>query len=139
MGLKQRRGISGILPMRANLNASRCSHPGLTGREPRFCNPALAHFVDGDQCYRARSLRKRARYLLMIDDSAINDRPVNQAGVQVGFLEADKEAFTNGRAPAGEQVQRWKLELLSVLRVGCHQSLNVAGVVGVELTLDQST
>ena len=71
----------------------------------------------------------------MVDHGGTRDDPVLQVGVEIGFLETVGEPRAQLLPAVGQQGGR-VLELAGVLRVGGEDRLHIAGVVGVELALD---
>ena len=82
-----------------------------------------------------RGLRETCGDELVIDDRGAGDDAVEQARVEVGLFKTREETRAHLGMAGGEKFVGM-LELAGVGGVGGKQGIDVAGVVGVELALD---
>ena len=71
----------------------------------------------------------------MIDDDVTHNGTADEFGVNVGFTHAWGDASANLSMTRGEQFRRM-FELLGVRGIGGEPSLDIPGVVGVKLALN---
>ena len=84
---------------------------------------------------RPRAFREGAGDFLVVDHDIAHHHALEQARVQVRLLEALRHPRAHLGRAGGQQLAR-VLELARVGRIGGEQGVDVAGVVGVELALD---
>ena len=95
---------------------------------------AAFHNIDAHQFDTARAFREGARDIFMVDDDVAHDLTPNQLGVEMRLRETWRGARTDLRMAFGE-LHTAKLKLSCIRRIGAEPSVQVFGVVRVQLTL----